>query len=134
MERTTEPAEPRVATRGFFPVVAGGDVRVQNGGGLVFLARRSLSVQQGGGQWFVSAGNLDVRQGGGAAFVARTAHVESGFFGAIVAWKAEVAPGARVLLQGTAAVAVAAAAGFLAGWLAGARRRSAADGTTVKPG
>ena len=116
--------EPRRVSQGFFPVVMGGDVRVERGGGLAFLAGRQLTVQQGGGQWLVSANHLDVRQGGGAALIAKTARVEQGFVAVLFAWHAQIAPGARVLLRWTPAVTLAAAAGFLAGWGVGRRKRT----------
>ena len=124
MNATTEVHEPRRVTRGFFPVVAGNDVHVERGGGVMFLARRHLSIEQGGGQWLVSAGTLDVRQGGGAALIAKDAHVSQGNVGVLIAGRATIAPGARVLLRATPALAVAAVASFAAGWLMGQRGRS----------
>ena len=115
--------EPRRATRGFFPVVTGKDVHVERGGGLVFVAKRHLSIEQGGGQWLVSAGTLDVRQGGGAALIAKEAQVSRGNVGVLIAGRATIAPGARVLLRGTPAVALAAVASFVAGWVFGHRGR-----------
>ena len=96
----------------------------ERGGGLMFLARRHLSIEQGGGQWLISAGTLDVRQGGGAALIAREGHVSQGTVGLLIAGRATIAPGARVLLRATPAVALAAVAGFAAGWLFGQRGRS----------
>jgi len=125
MNEHTQAPEPRHATRGFFPVVAGNDVHIERGGGVVFVAKRHLSIEQGGGQVFVSAGTLDVRQGGGAALVAKEAHVSQGYVGVLIAGRATIAPGARVLLRGTPAVALAAVASFATGWLFGHRGRSA---------
>lgn len=124
MNTTNDTAAGRRAHRGFFPVVAGQDVHVQQGGGVIFLARRNLSIEQGGGQWLLGGGDLSVQQGGTAAMIARSARVERGFVGALIAGRVELGPGARVLLQGSAAVAAAAAAAFAAGWLAGSRRRA----------
>lgn len=121
MTEHTEAREPRRATRGFFPVVAADDVHVERGGGLVFLAKRHLSIEQGGGQWLISGGTLDVRQGGGAALIAKDAQVSEGNVGVLIAGRATIAPGARVLLRATPAVAVAAVASFAAGWLLGRR-------------
>ncbi|HKE85228.1 MAG TPA: hypothetical protein VKB50_15805 [Vicinamibacterales bacterium] len=120
----TQTREPRRATRGFFPVVAGNDVQVERGGGLMFLARRHLSIEQGGGQWLVSGGTLDVRQGGGAALIAKEALVSKGNVGVLIAGRATIAPGSRVLLRATPTVALAAVASFAAGWLFGHRGRS----------
>ena len=117
VESIAQAPEPRRVTRGFFPFVAARDVRVEQGGGVVFFARRNLAIERGGGQWPLSAGNLNVHQGGGAALVARNAWVKDGFVGMLVAWNATLAPGARVLLRVTPAVSLAAAAGFVAGWL-----------------
>ncbi|HEY7186126.1 MAG TPA: hypothetical protein VH436_06230 [Vicinamibacterales bacterium] len=122
MNEHTQAREPRQAMRGFFPVVAGNDVRVERGGGIIFLAKRHLSIEQGGGQWLLSTGTLDVRQGGGAALIAKEAHVSEGNVGVLIAGRATIAPGARVLLRVTPAVALAAVAGFAAGWLFGHRR------------
>ena len=96
----------------------------ERGGGLMFLARRHLSIEQGGGQWLISGGTLDVRQGGGAALIAREGHVSQGTVGLLIAGRATIAPGARVLLRATPAVALAAVAGFAAEWLFGQRGRS----------
>ena len=124
MNEHTQAGEPRRATRGFFPVVTGNDVHVERGGGMVFVAKRHLSIEQGGGQWLVSAGTLDVRQGGGAALIAKEAQVSKGNVGVLIAGHATFAPGARVLLRATPAVALAAVTSFAAGWLIGHRGRS----------
>ena len=124
MNEHTKAGEPRLAKRGFFPVVAGRDIHVERGGGIMFLARRHLSLEQGGGQWLVSTGTLDVRQGGGAALIAKEAQVSEGNVGVLIAGRATIAPGARVLLRATPAVALAAVASFAAGWLFGHHRRS----------
>jgi hypothetical protein len=125
MDSTDRTAKQREVIRGFVPFVAGENVHVERAGGIAFMARKHLTVERGGGQWFVSAGNLDIRQGGGTALVARTARVDRGVIGALVAWNVHLAPGARVLLRVTPAVSVAAAVGFAAGWLLSGRRRSA---------
>ena len=123
MNAHTQALEPRRASHGLFPVVSGNDVHVERAGGIIFFARQHLSVQQGGGQWFVSTGRLDVRQGGGAALIAKEAQVSEGTVGVLIAGRATMAPGARVLVRATPAVAFAAVAGFAAGWLFGHRRR-----------
>jgi len=58
---------------------------------------------------------LDVRQGGGAALIAKEGHVSQGAVGVLIAGRATIAPGARVLLRATPAVAFAAVAAFAAG-------------------
>src|SRR5262245_21068273 len=124
MNEHTQALEPHRATRGFFPVVSGNDVHVERAAGIIFLARQQLSVQQGGGQWFVSTGTLDVRQGGGGALIAKEAQVSEGTVGVLIAGRATIAPGVRVLVRATPAVALAAVASFAAGWLLGHRGRS----------
>ena len=124
MNAYTQALEPRRASRGLFPVVSGHDVHVERSGGVVFFAKQHLSVQQGGGQWFVSTGRLDLRQGGGAALIAKEAQVSEGTVGVLIAGSVTMAPGARVLVRATPAVALAAIAGFAAGWLFGRRGRS----------
>ena len=124
MSEQTQPRESRRVTRGFFPIVTGNDVHVERAGGMIFFAKQHLSVQEGGGQWFVSTGALDVRQGGGGALIAKEAQVSQGFVGVLIAARATMGPGARVLIRATPAVALAAAAGFAVGWLFGHRGRS----------
>jgi hypothetical protein len=116
------------AMQGFFPIVAGRDVRVERAGGVAFLARRSLTVQQGGGQWLIAGGDLRIQQGGGAALIAKRAHVERGFVAALFGWNVTIAPGSRVLLRAAPAVAMAAASGFLLGWLVGRSGRAEEGG------
>lgn len=122
MSDISNAAEQRRAERGFFPVVLGQDVRVRQGGGVIFLARRNLTIEQGGGQWLLGGGDLTVHQGGTGAMIARRARVEQGFVAALVAGQVELGPGARVLLQGTPAVVVGAVIGFLLGWMSRRRR------------
>jgi hypothetical protein len=124
MNEQTQAPESRRATRGFFPVVAGNDVHIEQAGGTLFVAKRHLSIEQGGGQLLVSAGTLDVRQGGGVTLIAKEAQVSHGVVGVLVAGRATIAPGARVLLRATPAVALAAVASFAAGWVLGRRGRS----------
>jgi hypothetical protein len=124
MNEHTQGLESHRAARGLFPVVSGNDVHVERAGGVIFFAKRHLSVQQGGGQWFVSTGRLDVRQGGGAALIAKEAQVSEGMVGVLIAGRATMAAGARVLVRATPAVVLAAVAGFAAGWLSGRRERS----------
>ena len=122
MNASEHAVDERRAERGFFPVVFGRDVHVQQGGGLIFLAKENLSVRQGGGQWMLCGGDLSVEQGGCAAMVARHARVDRGFVAAIIAGNVELGAGARVLLRATPALAAASAAAFLAGWLLGRRQ------------
>jgi hypothetical protein len=124
MAEQTQALEPHRATRGFFPAVLGKDVHVERAGGVVFFAKEHLSVEQGGGQWFISTGKLDVRQGGGGAMIAKEAQVSEGTVGVLIAGRATMGPGARVLVRATPAVALAAVVGFAAGWLFGHRGRS----------
>lgn len=123
MNEQTQAWGPRRASHGLFPVVSGNDVHVERAGGVIFFAKQHLSVQQGGGQWFISPGTIDVRQGGGAALIAKNAQVSEGLVGVLIAGRATMAPGARVLVRATPAVALAVVAGFAAGWLFGHRSR-----------
>ena len=134
-----------VARRGFFPVVAGEDVQVREGGGLVFLAKSNMAVTQGGGQWLVAGGdqtlqqsggacliagkNQILEQSGGAVLIARQARITSGFVGLLIAGRTTVQGGARVLVPISVSAVVAGAAGLAFGLLLG-RRRAPADGAT----
>ena len=127
-----DPTAYRNVTGRFVPFVVGENVRVERGGGIALIARNNLSIERGGGHWLVSAGNLEIRRGGGTALVARTARMDRGVIGALVAWNVHLAPGARVLLRATPAVSVAAAVGFVAGWLLRGRRKSARNRPVVE--
>jgi hypothetical protein len=121
---TTPETVKTVARRGFFPAVIGKNVEAREAGAAAFIAGKSLHLEQGGGQWLVSLGNMDVRRGGGAVLAGRTVRLEQGFVGCLVAGKAEIGQGARVLVRATPALALAAAAGFIGGLLIGRNRRS----------
>ena len=127
MHEQTQAIESHRATRGFFPAVLGKNVHVERAGGVVFFAKEHLSVEQGGGQWFISTGKLDVRQGGGAALIAKEAQVSEGTVGVLIAGRATMGSGARVLVRATPAVALAAVAGLAAGWMFGRRGRSSSE-------
>jgi hypothetical protein len=107
------------ARQGFFPVVVGRDVRVQEAGGLVFVARRNVTISQGGGQWLIAGGDQTITQGGGAVLVSRRAHVENGLVGIVVAGRVTLGSGARAALTLSGPIAVVAAAGLLLGVLIG---------------
>ena len=110
--------------RGFYPAVIGNSIDVRQSGAVAFIAGNTLQLQQGGGQWLLSLWDLRIREGGGAILAAKTAHVEGGFVALLCAGRAELTGGARVLVRGTAALALAAAAGFLGGLLLGRARKA----------
>lgn len=117
-----ESSDQVTARRGFFPVVMGHDVQVQDAGGLIYIAKQHLHVSRGGGQWLVAGRDQTIEQGGGAILLSRHAHVSQGVVGLLVAGRVTMDGGARALLTVSVPVAAAAAAGFLAGLLLGRRR------------
>jgi hypothetical protein len=108
--------------KGFFPVVVGQDVRLEEAGGLVYIAKGNMTASKSGGQWLVAGGNQTIEQGGGAFLVSRQARVSGGFIGVLVAGRVTLEGGAKALLTIPLPVAAAAAAGFVAGMLIGRRR------------
>jgi len=124
MQATDDTGNERRVTRGFFPIVAGRNVHVQRGGGVLFLALRQLIVERGGGQWLISAGDLHVNKGGGAALIARTAHVEHGRIGVLVARDVQLGNGTRVGAGITPAALAVSVAAFATGWWLSAKRYS----------
>jgi hypothetical protein len=121
--------EQQSTRRGFFPVVVGRDVSMQNAGGAVLIAKHDLKISRGGGQWLVAGRDQSIEQGGGAFLLSRRARVTNGFVGVIVAGRVTLEGTARTLLtvSGGAIAAVAAAfgLGLLFGERRGKRRRSA---------
>jgi hypothetical protein len=124
MQTTDDTGNGRRVTRGFFPFVAGRNVHVERGGGVLFLALRQLIIERGGGQWLISAGDLHVKKGGGAALIARSAHVEHGRIGVLVARDVQLGNDTRVFARVTPAALAAGAAALAAGWWLGARRHA----------
>lgn len=122
MSETDRPQQ--VVRQGFFPAVIGEDVRVERGGGMLFVAKQNLTISQGGGQWLIAGRDQTIEQGGGAILLSRQARVSKGFVGLLVAQRVTLEDGARALFAPTLPVAVAALAGFALGALAGRRRRS----------
>lgn len=113
------------AYRGFYPVVVGNEVEVSQGGGFLFVAKDELEIEQGGGQWMIALRKLEVEQGGCAVMVAGRAKVRRGVIGMLVALRAELKDGSRVLMtlpQALAAGAVAGAVMALAAWWGGRRQ------------
>lgn len=104
-------AEPVRAHRGFFPIVCGRKVEVSQGGGMVFIATDELEIEQGGGQWMIGLRELEVERGGCAVMVAGRAKVSRGFIGLLLAFRAELKDGSRVLMTLPQAIAAGAAAG-----------------------
>lgn len=58
------------ARRGFFPLVTGTDVEVQQAGGMAFAARNDLHMQQAGGRVMAAGHDLSIDQGGGSLIAA----------------------------------------------------------------
>jgi hypothetical protein len=58
------PEERVRARRGFFPVVVGEDVSVQQAGGTVFVSKANTDITQGGAQVVLNGGNASIHQGG----------------------------------------------------------------------
>jgi hypothetical protein len=124
MQTTNDTGSERRATRGFFPVVAGRNVHVERGGGVLFLALEQLVIERGGGQWMISAGDLHVNKGGGAALIARSAHIEHGRIGVLVARDIHLGSGTRVTARINPAALAVTVAAFATGWWLSARRHS----------
>ncbi len=124
------------ARQGFFPIVTGEEVRVSQGGGVAFVARRDLAVTMGGGQvlaagndltvdrgggWFLGCGNrLTVTHGGAAVAAGRRVDLRHSRVGVVLGVDVSLGDGARVLagpreaaLFGVAAGLVCALAGRL---------------------
>ncbi len=112
-----------LARRGFFPVVVGEQVQLNEAGGMVCIARGNLAVTNGGGQWFVAAGDQKIDHGGGAVLVSRSAHVTDGFVGLVVSARTTLDGNARALATVSMPVALAAVAGLLLGLALGRRAR-----------
>lgn len=93
----TGPTETVTARRGFFPVVAGDEVHVQQAGANAMFAAGNLTVEQGGASVMVAggdaaieqggasiiaaAGDVDIRAGGAAVVAAGAVRVEGGIVG-----------------------------------------------------
>lgn len=114
----TTVSEPVHARKGFFPLVMGHDVHVQEAGGVAYLAKGNLSLSRGGGQWLIAGREQTVVQGGGAMMLTRQARVTNGFIGVLIAGQVTLEGNARALLRVSLPVAAAAAAGFVLGGLA----------------
>jgi len=69
-------------------------------------------VRQGGAQWMFSAGDVTVDWGGAALVAAPTVKVERGVVGLVLARRAELGDGVRVLLQPRGAAALGAGVGL----------------------
>ncbi|HEX7018405.1 MAG TPA: hypothetical protein VF159_00235 [Gemmatimonadaceae bacterium] len=113
------------ARKGFFPLVLGRDVAVQQAGGVAFIAGHDFALREGGGQWLVSLGNQTIERGGGAALISGRAHVTHGFVGLLIAGRATLDANSRAFVNIPLAGAAAIAAGFALGLVLGAIRRPA---------
>jgi hypothetical protein len=72
-----------------------------------------VTIKNGGAQFVAAANSVSIRNGGAAAVVARTARVEGGTVGLLLAGQADIDENARVILRPTGAAALGA--GFAGG-------------------
>ena len=71
MEDDEVTTAPTVAHTGFFPVVIGTDVRVEQAGGAVFVSKGDLSLSQAGAQAILAGGDVSIQQGGVKTILAK---------------------------------------------------------------
>lgn len=125
------------AKRGFFPLVTGGRVSLQQGGAVALVAKDNLEISQGGGQligagnrvsisqggaWVIGAGNgVAIDRGGAAILGARHVRAERSIIGFAFGRDVEVED-SRVILGSGATLIVGLVIGALLGWLV--RRRN----------
>lgn len=122
-----------VARKGFFPIVAGRDVEVRQGGGIAFFARRNLRISEGGGRWLVALGDQTVERGGGATLISRQARVSHGFVGLLISGRTSLEGESRVLMSLPVPAAAALVAGLAAGFLLGCLKGGSAPGAGATP-
>ncbi len=67
---TDNAADKIKAHRGFFPVVAGDEVHVEQAGGIAYLSSGDMSLSQGGSRLVVAGGDVSIAQGGSNAVLA----------------------------------------------------------------
>jgi hypothetical protein len=98
------------------PVIASGDVTVEQGGCGPVLCAGNVSFHQAGCGPVLARGDVSFHQGGTQSVLARSASVGSGaFVGLVISPKVTIAEGARVLMSTRQAAALGAAAGALIG-------------------
>jgi hypothetical protein len=93
-------------------VLSGGGASLAQGYATAIVAAGDAQVRQGGAQWILSAGDVTVDWGGAALVAAPTVKVERGMVGLVLARRAELGDGVRVLLQPRGAAALGAGVGL----------------------
>ncbi|MBT8216405.1 MAG: hypothetical protein HKN74_03390 [Acidimicrobiia bacterium] len=124
--------QPTTAHRGFFPVVTGEAVTIQQAGATVVMSRSTTSVTQGGAQVMLTGGDAVIHQGGanllgvagdasltqGGAVVAAAGSIEArnSYLGIAIAPSITLSEGSRVLIgpREAAIVGVVATVGYWA--------------------
>lgn len=120
------------ARRGFFPIIVGDQVSLQQGGAIVLAAKDNLAVSQGGGQvigagnsiavsqggsWIMGAGSaINVDQGGAALMAGRHVRADRSIVGMAVGGTVEIED-SRVIVGSALTLMAGVAAGMIVGWL-----------------
>ena len=114
------------ARRGFFPVVAGNDVSIEQAGAAVLLSRSAMeltqagghvilsggstSIHQGGATLMASGGDVSISQGGAMVTAARSIRAERSYIGVAVTPRIEAAD-TTILVGSREAALIGAVAG-----------------------
>jgi len=93
-------------------VLSGGGASLAQGYATALVTAGDAHVRQAGAQWMLSAGDVAVEWGGAAVVAAPTVKVERGVVGLVLARRAELGDGVRVLLQPRGAAALGAGVGL----------------------
>jgi hypothetical protein len=120
---------PTTTRMGFFPLVLGtavdmqqsgamavlarGDVAVSQGGAQMLLAGGNVTIDQGGGQTILSRGDLSIREGGALLAAGATVEVHKGWVGLALGRHIDLT-NSRVLLGPLQALSLGAGIGIVA--------------------
>ena len=120
------------ARRGFFPIVVGDQVSLQQGGAVVLAAKDNLQVSQGGGQligagnsisvsqggsWIMGAGSgITVDQGGAGLIAGRHVRANRSVVGVVIGANVEVED-SKVIVGSGLTLMTGIALGMIVGWL-----------------
>ena len=120
------------ARRGFFPIIVGDQVSLQQGGAVVLAARDDLAVSQGGGQvigagnsisvsqggsWIMGAGSgITVDQGGAGLVAGRHVRADRSIVGMAIGGTVEIED-SDVMFGSVLTLMAGVAVGLLVGWL-----------------